>query len=147
MKVQQILSTKGSMDVFAIAADATITALVRQLCDKHCGALLITDEAGQIAGIVSERDVIQQLAAGTDLDRVSVGEIMTREPVSISPEEDIHAAMDLMVKRRIRHLPVVSASGPCGLVTVRDLIHAMREADHSDVAKLVDYLQSELETR
>ena len=147
MNVQQILDAKGSLEVFSIAADVTITELVRQLCKKHCGALLIVDEVGRLAGIVSERDVIRQLDAGADFDQVTVGEIMTRELVSVDPDEDIHAAMDLMVSRKIRHLPVVSEGEPCGLVTVRDLIHAIREADHSDVAKLVEYLQTEVDAR
>ena len=144
MKVQQILDTKGSLEVFAIPAGASVSDLVTQLCERKCGALLITDHGGKLSGIVSERDVIRQLAAGADLDKVTVGEIMTRDLVSVSPDEDVHAAMDLMVGRRIRHLPVVNDSGPCGLVTVRDLIHAMREADRQDVAKLVEYLQSEI---
>lgn len=147
MKVRQILDSKGSMDVFSIPAGATIMELVRQLCDKQCGALLITDDVGQLAGIVSERDVIRQLAGGADLEAVTVGDIMTRELVSVGADEDVHAAMDLIVSRKIRHLPVVSDGAPCGLVTVRDLIYAMREADRNDVAKLVEYLQDEVDTR
>jgi CBS domain-containing protein len=145
MKVQQILDAKGHTEVYLIPAGATLSELVGQLCEKSCGALLIADDASQLAGIISERDVIRQLAAGADLGRVTVGEVMTRELVSVRPEEDIHAAMDLMISSNIRHLPVVSDSGPCGLVTVRDLIRAMREADHNEVARLVEYLQSEVD--
>ena len=140
MKVQQILDTKGSEAVFAIPAEATITELVQQLDEKRCGALLITGSDGQLDGIVSERDVSRQRAAGADLDTVTVQPIMTRELVSVSPDEDINDARDLMVARKIRHLPVVSDDRACGLVTVRDLIHAMREADHNDVASLLEYL-------
>jgi len=144
MDVQRILDTKGSTEVFAIGPEVRVSALVKQLCEKGVGALLITNDDGSLAGIVSERDVIRQIGAGVDLDTVTAGEIMTRDVVSVKPEDDINAAMDLMVAKKIRHLPVVSEKGPHGLVTVRDLMHAMREADRNDIQKLVEYLQSEL---
>ena len=144
MDVQRILDTKGSTEVFTIGADTTLTTLVRELCERRVGALLVSDGAGALAGIVSERDVIRQLEAGADLAAVTVGEIMTTDLVSVRPEDDINAAMDLMVEKRIRHLPVVSDLGPCGVVTVRDLIQAMREADRNEVEKFVEYLQSEI---
>ena len=143
MKVRNILDRKGSAEVFTIARNATLSELVQQLSAKGVGAFLVTDDAGTLAGIVSERDVIRRLAAGGDLGQGCVADIMTRDLVSVGPDEEIHVAMDLMVLKRIRHLPVVSDGSPCGLVTVRDLIQAMREADRDEVTRFVEYLQSE----
>lgn len=146
MKVQKIIDMKGSGEVFTISHRATLTALVQQLCGKGVGALLVTDDDGALAGIVSERDVIRALGKGTDLGKETVSAIMTRQLVSVRSDEDIHAAMDLMVEKRIRHLPVVSDGGACGLVTVRDLIQAVRAADRDEVSKFVEYLKGEIKT-
>ena len=144
MNVQRILDSKGSTAVFAIDRRATVAELVQGLAGRGVGALLVTDDNGALAGIVSERDVIRLVARGTDIAGTTVAEIMTRDLVSVAPEDDIHSAMDLMVAKKIRHLPVVLKGEPKGLITVRDLMHAMREADRGEVEKLVEYLRTEL---
>jgi CBS domain-containing protein len=144
MKIQKVIDMKETGEVFEISHRATLAALVQQLCSRGVGALLVTDDAGALAGIVSERDVIRALGRGVDLGSETVAAIMTRQLVSVRPDEDIHAAMDVMVLKKIRHLPVVSDAGACGLVTVRDLIRAIRDADRDEVTKFVEYLKGEI---
>ena len=147
MKIQKILDVKGSIEVCTILATATLTELVAQVSDRNIGALLVTDEKGSIVGIVSERDVVHQCHKNMAFDTITVGDIMTQNVVTAHPEDDSSIAVELMVSKNIRHLPVISEGEIHGLITVRDLIHAMREADKDEVDKLVEYLQNSIVER
>jgi CBS domain-containing protein len=142
MNISKIIEAKGSQEIFSLPASTTLTQLIREACRRNIGAMLITDDKGVLAGIVSERDIMRQCDCGADFTKVTAGEIMSRNLITISPEDDINKAMDLMIKQQIRHLPVMSRKGIAGLITVRDLLLAMRKADQEELMKLVSYLQS-----
>jgi CBS domain-containing protein len=142
MKICDVLKAKGSTEVFTILATASLKDLIGHCCDHNVGALLATDDAGKLAGIVTERDVLHQCNKGTDFDSMTVADIMTTSLVSVQPDDDINIAMDLMVHRKIRHLPVIDDSGIHGLVTVRDLIYAMRKADQEELHAFIEYLKA-----
>ena len=145
MKIQNVIDAKGDSRIFSIPTTYTLTDFVREACERKVGALLITDEQGKMAGIISERDVIRQCYAKVDFDTVLVSEVMTKDLIAGSPDDDIHLAMDTMVNKRIRHLPILDGDAIKGLITVRDLISAMRKADEDEKHLLVEYLQSSLE--
>ena len=71
---------------------------------------------------------------------------MTTNLITVHAEDDVNIAMDQMIAKKIRHLPVMSNAGFQGIITVRDLLYAMREADKNDVQALVDYLQNAVDT-
>lgn len=147
MDVQKILDTKThSSSLFTIPDETTLADFVRQVCEKKIGALLVTDKSGKPAGIVSERDVLFQCNAGVDFQKTKVGQVMTRDLIVVKPSDDINTVMDLMITRKIRHLPVVENDKVLGIITIRDLIHAMRKADQEEIHRLVEYLQSNLIT-
>ena len=146
MNIQRVIDIKGSTDVLSVPQNTTISELVKRACEINIGAFLITDDNGKLAGIVSERDVMHQVNAGTDFENTPVSEVMTTGIISAKPEDDINIAMDLMVSKRIRHLPVLSDHKIEGLITVRDLIHAMRKADEDELRQLVEYLQETVDS-
>lgn len=147
MKIQKILDVKGSAEVCAIPSSATLTELVKELTERNIGAMLVADKEGEPSGIVSERDVVRQCSKNLDFDGVTVSEIMTPNVVMAHPEDDSSVAVELMVTRNIRHLPVISDGRIHGLITVRDLMRAMRQADKEEVNKLVEYLQESIAER
>lgn len=147
MDVQKILDTKGGVGkIFTISQETTLEEFVAQACEKRIGALLVTDSEGMPVGIVSERDILFQCHARVDFSKTTVGMIMQKNLVVVKPADDINIAMDLMISRRIRHLPVVSDNKVLGIITIRDLIHAMRKADQEEIHRLVEYLQGNLIT-
>ncbi|MBT3358842.1 MAG: CBS domain-containing protein [Rhodospirillales bacterium] len=92
------------------------------------GAIVITSEDGLMAGIVTERDLTRRvLAKGLDPTKISVGEIMTRDPDTVSPGDSALEALEIMRIRRYRHLPVVEDGKVVGMVSVRDLYEVMKE--------------------
>ena len=141
MKIQKVIDAKGDSRIFSIPKSFTLTDFVKEACERKVGALLVTDEQGKMAGIISERDVIRQSYAKADFDAVLVSEVMTQNLITGSPNDDIHLAMDTMVEKRIRHLPILDGDEIKGLITVRDLISAMRKADEDENRLLVEYLQ------
>ena len=145
MKIQNVIDAKGDSRIFSIPTTYTLADFVKEACERKVGALLVTDAQGKMAGIISERDVIRQCYAKADFDTVLVSEVMTKDLITTSPEHDIHDAMDVLVEKKIRHLPVLDGDEIKGLITVRDLISAMRKADEDEKHLLVEYLQSSLE--
>jgi CBS domain-containing protein len=144
MHIDKVLDTKGSTTVLTIPAKATLKEFVKLACERNIGALLAVDEKGKGVGIISERDILRQVNAGADFAKKTVAEVMTRDIASVSPKDDINTAMDLMVTKGIRHLPVLSDGKVQGLITVRDIMRAMRKADEEDVRYLIEYLQESM---
>ncbi len=145
MKIQNVIDAKGDSRIFSIPTTYTLTNFIKEACDRKVGALLVTNEQGATTGIISERDVIRQCYVKTDFDATLVSEVMTQDLITGSPDDDIHLAMDTLVEKRIRHLPILAGDEIKGLITVRDLISAMRKADKDKTRHLVEYLQSSLE--
>lgn len=91
---------------------------------------LVADEVGALAvvaddrliGVIAERDVVRQVAAGADPDATRAGDMMSTEPVTVAPGDSVHRASDLMREAAVRHLPVVDGDEIVGFISIRDLI-------------------------
>lgn len=107
-------ATDSSSDSLSDAA-----AKMRQ---QQTGSLLIT-EGSKLVGIITERDVLRVVAEGKDPKATSIGDEMTKEPVTIGPGTQLKDAADLMFKHWFRHLPVVDDNGDLvGIISTRDLL-------------------------
>jgi CBS domain-containing protein len=142
MDVHKILEAKGGGTVFTLPLNSSVSDFVKLACEKRVGAMLVTDKDGKLAGIITERDVLRLCNAGANLAKTKVADVMTRILICARPEDDVNVVMDIMVSRRIRHLPIVSGQEIKGLITVRDVIYAMRKAEQDEVVRLVEYLRS-----
>ncbi len=146
MNIRKVLEAKGSAAFLTIPGNATLAEFVKQACERNIGAMAVIDKSSRLVGILSERDVLHQCNRRADFNKVTVAEVMTKNVVSVGPDDDINMAMDLMIAKRIRHLPVISGAKIEGIITIRDLIHAMRKADQDELRCFVDYLQTQVET-
>jgi sigma-B regulation protein RsbU (phosphoserine phosphatase) len=88
---------------------------------RNIGAAVVC-RAGEVVGILTERDLLRAAAAGTHPDDVLVGALMTAEPVIVGADASWAAAADLMVQKGVRHLPVVENGRLVGMLSVRDLM-------------------------
>lgn len=105
----------------AVTPDAAVIACVRTMTAEKIGALLVMD-GERLAGIFTERDALNKvLAAGLDPRSTKVSEVMTRDPYCVAPTVTVRAAMELVSRRRFRHLPVVQGDEVVGLVSSGDL--------------------------
>ena len=87
---------------------------------QQTGSLLVT-EAGQIVGIITERDLLRAVALGADPERTTVDEAMTAEVYTVPPDTQLQEAARAMAARWIRHLPVVDGGQLLGVVSMRDI--------------------------
>ena len=122
MQVSDILKEKGG-DVVTTPPGATVSEVARLLNDKGIGAALVTQEDGQIAGIVSERDIVRSLADhGPQSLDLPVSDLMTASVKTCTPETDTEDLMKQMLSGRMRHLPVLENGALVGVVSIGDVV-------------------------
>ena len=141
MTIAAILHGKG--EVVTVAPTATVREVMALLAARGIGAVPVVDADGAVAGIFSERDVIHALAANgaTALD-AAVATAMTAPAVTVAPDRPVIAALSLMTRRRIRHLPVVEGTRLAGFVSIGDLVKYRIDRIEADAAAMRDYIQS-----
>jgi len=141
MRIQSILDSKGSR-VEAVDSDVRVEDAARTLADLGIGSLVVRDGA-VVAGILDERDIVYGLAKhGRRVFDLPVAEVMRREPITCTPDQNVREVMALMTARRVRHVLVVGPLGPCGIVSIGDLVkHRLDEAE-LEVSVLRDYARA-----
>jgi CBS domain-containing protein len=142
MNVQEILSVKGR-DVATIEPSANLAMAAKLLAERRIGALVVTGAGGRIVGILSERDIVQVLAArGASALEEQVSEVMTRKVTTCSPSDTISSIMERMTAGKFRHVPVIEQDRLTGIVSIGDVVkHRLMEMEHEQAA-LRDYIQT-----
>jgi CBS domain-containing protein len=140
MKIRDILRIKGH-EVITVGPEQPVLAAIRILAEHRIGALVVRDQ-GEIVGIISERDVLN-LAAGDParLEDTLVSDIMTSNVIVGVPEDDLDYVMNIMTQNRIRHLPIMEGERLVGLVSIGDVVNAVRRAVEAENRHLKDYIQ------
>jgi CBS domain-containing protein len=124
MNIADILDAKGRT-VHTILPYATVADAVARLERLWIGALVVCDGDHRLVGIVTERDLIRELAhRGADLLDLRVDEVMTRKVAISQLNEPIASAMARMTRDRHRHLPVIDGGQLVGMVSIGDLVKA-----------------------
>jgi CBS domain-containing protein len=121
------VSSIMSWPVATIDHDATLQEAAEALAADDIGALVVLREGG-LAGIISERDVVPHVAAGTELSHLLVGEVMTGDLVTTQGDDTILVAARTMVDADVRHLPVLREHLIAGMVSVRDVVAVLADA-------------------
>jgi CBS domain-containing protein len=142
MQVSQILDSKGHQ-VITIKPQATVAEALRVLWLEGIGALVVTDDSGKVAGMISERDIIRGLAAqGTELLDQPVEERMEATVVTCTPETWVEELMNEMTERRIRHLPVVDSGKLVGIVSIGDVLKNRLQELENETSTLRGHLHA-----
>jgi CBS domain-containing protein len=140
MNVATILKSKGTA-VETASADLTLMDAAQVMAAKRIGAIVIVDEAGRILGIISERDIIRELAThGAQASTRPVSAAMTRTVITCARDDTLDDLMGQMTSRRFRHLPVVEDNKLVGIVSIGDVVkHHIAEVEMEKTA-LRDYI-------
>jgi CBS domain-containing protein len=130
MKVASILKVK-STSVVTTSPGTSIATSARLLRDEHIGALIVSEDGATALGIITERDIVHGLAdRGPSLLDLPVSLVMTRLPVTCTPDDDIQTVMSRMTRLRVRHLPVVVGGRLQGIVSIGDVVkHRLDELE------------------
>lgn len=135
MNIAHVLAQKG-VKVFTIRPELSIRQALAALAEHNIGALVVVDEATRPVGILSERDIARAAARDENLFVRRVGELMTREVIVGMPEDDLKSVGNTMTDRRIRHLPVVEKGRLVGIVSIGDVVKALRDQYEGEVVTL-----------
>lgn len=141
MTIGRIIEGRDAAILTCNASDSVRDA-VATLAERRIGALPVL-QGGEIAGIFSERDLIYRLKeqGPAVLDR-QVGDVMTAPAVTVDPQTEVLAALSLMTKRRIRHLPVMEGGRMVGFVSIGDLVKYRIDRIESEAEALRTYIQT-----
>jgi CBS domain-containing protein len=130
MTVKQILDDKG-YDVSTIAANETIAEAADFLAGNRIGAVMVSSATKQIAGILSERDIVRAISEhGKDVIDQPISKFMTENVKTCKSSNSIQEVMELMTNGGFRHLPIVEDDELIGIISIRDVIrHRMNEVE------------------
>jgi CBS domain-containing protein len=113
---------------------------IQLMADKHVGALPVTRN-GELAGVISERDYARKvILLGRSSAETPVWQIMSSPVVTVSPDADVRECMQLMTRRRIRHLPVVEQGRMVGVISIGDLVRAVIEEQDQTIEQLERFI-------
>jgi len=142
--VSMLLRQKGN-DVYSLPSDASVYSAIEMMADRHVGALLVVDDS-RLVGVVSERDYARKVILnGRASKDTFVREIMTPSPITIRCDTSVEDAMRAMTDNRIRHLPVINASGQiAGVLSIGDLVNWIVTSQDQAIAHLEHYIAGDL---
>ena len=146
MTIAAILKHKsrqfGDHPVASVPPGERIAEVAKLLTRRRIGAVLVQDSAGQLVGIVSERDIVRCIAssAAAALDKTAA-QLMTSDVRTAEPGTSVEAAMAMMSEGRFRHLPVVDRAGTLlGIVSIGDIVTARLRDQAQEVDTLKAYV-------
>ena len=142
--VAEILRAKPHAAIYSVSPDTTVLDAMKMMAEKGVGALVVLDDKGRLAGIVSERDYARKVAL---LERpsfnVPISEIMTADVLTVSPRDTSQECMQLMTDRHLRHLPVLAEGELIGLLSIGDLVKHTIADQASLIQQLEQYIRGE----
>jgi CBS domain-containing protein len=122
MTVAAILDHKGH-EIISARPDDRLAAIAELLTRHRIGAVLVRDAAGEVLGILSERDIVRAIAAhGAAALTMTASAVMTREVIFGSPSDSVDKVLSTMTEKRIRHLPVMHEGKLIGVVSIGDVV-------------------------
>jgi CBS domain-containing protein len=121
MNVENILTQKGT-DVATIRPDVSIKRAADWLRAKNIGALVVTRD-DVVLGIISERDIVRAFSQYDEpIASMPVKDIMTHGLITVAPGDDLNRVMRLMIRHRVRHLPVLRNGKLAGIISIGDVV-------------------------
>jgi CBS domain-containing protein len=137
--IAAILARKGGT-IWSVTPGTTVFEAISMMADRDIGsALVVSGEA--LVGILSERDYARKIILqGRASKDTLVGEVMTPDPITVSPENTVEECMRVMTEHRIRHLPVVGEGSLKGIVSIGDLVNSIISTQAQTIEHLHTYI-------
>lgn len=122
MTVGLVLKNKDN-SVVSVEPNVSVLEIAQIISSRRIGAVLVLDDEGGVAGIVSERDVVKALAAHSGkVTELRAVDLMTRNVKTATSRTTVDEAMEIMDAGYFRHLPVVNNGRLEGIISIRDLV-------------------------
>jgi CBS domain-containing protein len=138
--VHDILQTKGTT-VWSVTPDTTVYDALELMAEKNVGAVLVLDDEGCVAGVLSERDYARRVALeGRTARDTLAGDIMSTRVMGVRPDHTVEQCMAIMTDRHIRHLPVVDEDSLVGVISIGDIVKAVLSHQEFMIEQLENYI-------
>ena len=140
--VKSALAQKSGSLIHVRSGDTVVEAL-RQMREKRVRSVLVIDD-DVLVGIVTQGDcAIKVLLPGLDAKQTPVGQVMTGNPVTVKPDDQLKDCMTMMAERGFRHLPVLDAGKVVGVISIGDVVkNIIRDLEHN-VGDLMGYIMTD----
>ena len=142
MTVRAILKGKGAAVVTAVPGE-TLHRIAQLIAEYRIGAVLILDKEGRPVGIVSERDIVNAMAAsGAAALALTAADAMSRNLMTCKPSDTADEILTVMTHSRVRHLPVMEDGQMIGIVSIGDVVKRKLDDAAAEVGLLRDYVMA-----
>ena len=139
--VAEILKSKPDPTVHTVRPEDSVLDALRLMAEKGIGALLVTQDAGRIVGIFTERDYARKLVLqGLSSADTLLMNVMTARLYVVSPRQTVQECLGIITKGRMRHLPVVDGGELIGLVSIGDLVNAELQQQRFIIEQMENYI-------
>ena len=138
VKISDLIKEKG-FKVFAIPGSLTLAEAVGVMDEKRVGALIVVHEDKSL-GMFTERDVVRQVASGADFNSTKVESVDIKDLFVAQSDDDLEYAMTIMIKKNIRHLPVVDGGKLAGFLSMRDVVKVQVKSLEAEVRHMKDFV-------
>jgi CBS domain-containing protein len=119
MQIKEIMTT----NVKTIRPEDTVKSLAQRMIKENIGDMVVISGSGIVAGIATERDIVKEMVASCgNYEETKVQDIMSKDLVTIGPDATLEEAADVMVRNKIKKLPVIDKGRLVGIVTATDLV-------------------------
>jgi CBS domain-containing protein len=112
--------------VVTVRPDDPVRLAIARMLEESIGSVAVC-EGERLVGIFTERDVLRLAGEGSEFLGVRVGDVMTRNPVTLSSDDDVLEAARLMGDRKIRHVPVLEGENLLGMIGIREVMRTLVE--------------------
>jgi CBS domain-containing protein len=140
MKLRDLLNKKG-YDVVTVPPSFPLRDAMRLLVEHNIGSVVVAQEK-VVEGILTERDILRLAAADpAAMAAMKVEEVMTKDVVVALLDDSVDYVMEIMTKNRIRHLPVVDQGWMQGILSIGDVVNALRQKVEAENTYMRDYIR------
>jgi CBS domain-containing protein len=138
--VKHLLDAKGR-NVISISADASVFDAIKMMADESIGSLVVLNEDGGLAGIVTERDYARKvIVKGRSSGDTRVADIMTADVLTTGCDNTVNSCMEIMSEKKLRHLPVVEDGRVIAMISIGDLVQAIIADQKEEIEHLEHYI-------
>jgi CBS domain-containing protein len=140
MKIRNVLDQKG-YDVVTVPPSFSVQDAMRLLVEHNIGSAVVTE--GRVAlGILTERDILRLAAEdAAAMTNRRVADVMTTDLVVGLMDDTVEYVMEIMTRNRIRHLPVLEDGWMQGILSIGDVVNALRNQVEAENRYMRDYIQ------
>jgi CBS domain-containing protein len=137
-RLEDFLKLNKNKQIWTISKDQNVKQALILMSEKNIGAIIVVDNNGFPIGIFSERDYARKIILkGKSSKDTLLDEVMTKELITVARDCKIEQCMEIMIEKKIRHLPVLEDKKIVGIVSIGDLLKIVVK----EQKELIDHLQ------